>query len=314
MMHLKDFLQNQQAMLKSSPVIVFCGSSYQPLFFSHFFERLRQKEGAIVSALSVDGTEMDSVYSACQISFLGQQLFYWCKDITSMSDKQKKEWYSFCAQYQGPHILLFFVNDMDIIQKLPNSTVVMLDAIDLPLYITLYRYFFELEGSGTFSVTLFEKRATLSCDEACLMMQYQQIVGKSASGFFNVWFDQILEPSSSLFRVAQYFFARDAYLLMRELSLLEQEYPVEFWLVFWSEQLWQALIFISEAKKSGPLEARKKVSRLPFSFMTKDWKNVSEAELINSHEFLYEADFRMKTGGLCERLDLFYARFLSRTF
>ncbi len=75
MMHLKDFLQNQQAMLKSSPVIVFCGSSYQPLFFSHFFERLRQKEGAIVSALSVDGTEMDSVYSACQISFFRSATF-----------------------------------------------------------------------------------------------------------------------------------------------------------------------------------------------------------------------------------------------
>lgn len=313
-MHLKDFLQNPQAKLTSSPVLIFTGSNYQPLFFSRFWTKLREQSSLQVRILSFEDIELDTLYATCQTSFLGQQFIYWCKDITALNDRFKKEWLGFCMQYVGPHVLVMFYEDTELVQKQSKIANIFLDTVDASLYSLLFRYFIGSEANSTFIQMLFAKRATITLDEACIMMHYQQVLGKSLPNFFETWFDKILEPSSSLFHVAQYLFARDGQQFMRELALLEREYPVEFWLVFWSEQLWQALIFVSEARKVGPIEARKKVSRLPFSFMTKDWKTISEEELIKAHTFLYNADFRMKNGFLVGGLDLFYAKFLSRSF
>ncbi len=157
---------------------------------------------------------------------------------------------------------------------------------------------------------LFQRVRTLTLSDALLLGQYQLLVGRNGQQFLTQWLDRLVDQKPSLFSLSEYLFARDAtrfYALWHEIGL---QYVREFWVVYWSEQLLQALTFIGAASKEGAVAARKQVTRLPFSFMNTDWRTWSVAQLAALHDELYAADYHAKHGGIIQGLDIFYANML----
>ena len=128
--------------------------------------------------------------------------------------------------------------------------------------------------------------------------------------FFSSWFDRIVEQKQSLFALSNYFFAKDSKNFYAAWRSVAADYPPEFWIAFWAEQLWQAMIFVTLAQTEDLSVAKKSVSRLPFAFMYKDWRKYSVADLTQAHALLYAIDYANKNGSVIDGLELWHAKFL----
>src|SRR5205807_225901 len=112
----------------------------------------------------------------------------------------------------------------------------------------------------------------------------------------------------------QYFFSKQKSNFFSLWGELRLQYPDEFWVVFWSEQLWQAIVFCEEASRNGAARAKSLVNRLPFSFMQKDWQSYKNDELISAHDFLYSIDYSLKNSAGTFGIDLFVHKFIHKDF
>jgi hypothetical protein len=121
-------------------------------------------------------------------------------------------------------------------------------------------------------------------------------------------------PELSLFTLSQYFFARDGMRFFKQWSILKDQYAAPFWISFWSEQLWRASSFIELSEQHNFAEAKRISFKLPFSFIQRDWKNVTVQELKRAHDVLYHCDCAIKNGGDPNVLELFYTDYLQRQY
>ena len=179
-------------------------------------------------------------------------------------------------------------------------------------YTKVYQWVYEIHKPSQFSEQLFRQRATIDLEQALSLMRYDMVVGKNKEDFFASYIPLLVKHEESLFALSQYFFALQQEKFFTALAPLELVYPIEFWIAFWLEQVWQALIFVDTAFKQGPLAAKSYVSRLPFSFTQKDWKHFSSAELIEAHEKLYIFDYMFKNGVSSAGLHIWYIDFLNK--
>ena len=128
------------------------------------------------------------------------------------------------------------------------------------------------------------------------------------------WFEKIVVPEESLFSLAQFFFARKKDAFFKVWLNLKDEYNGAFWTTFWSEQLWKAYHVVSLRKEGNFAAAKQMESRLPFSFLQKDWKTFDAKELSHAHDFLYSIDHRLKNGLSDNGLEIFYHGFMRGAF
>lgn len=246
-----------------------------------------------------------------ETSFLGNRMLYWVKNIHTLDAATRKAWLSYVQTYEGPHTLLYWSSDHKIVAKEEVLVIELPDYCSLALYIALYRSFYPSLGCDTTFVThLFEQSSTMTLDEACLVMGYQSVIGKKHDTFFAQWLSKLIIPEKSLFLLSQYLFARQSKLFLQHWKSLKADFPDEFWVAYWSEQMWQAALFIMRARKDGYDVARKAAYKLPFSFMNKDWQKYTQESLIQAHQFLWKLDHRLKnSAGTCG-LELWYSLFL----
>jgi hypothetical protein len=105
--------------------------------------------------------------------------------------------------------------------------------------------------------------------------------------------------------------SRQFFLQWQRVSLI---YPPQFWISFWSEQLWRACSYIQLQKDGKRDEAKKIGYRLPFSFLNNAWRTYSIGELQQAHSLLYDIDYHLKQGGNEYSLELLYARLLNKSW
>jgi hypothetical protein len=167
---------------------------------------------------------------------------------------------------------------------------------------------------------VYKEQQKIPLDTACMMMEYMSVfyLQDDASSAHELLFSRLLEkiskPEQSLFVVSQYFFAKESVNFFAAWHAVATDFPVEFWTTYWSEQLWQASLFVAQVKELGPLGARKGINRLQFSFMQRDWKKYTARELCAAHNFLYSVDYGLKNGYATHGLELFFEHFLQGTF
>ena len=146
------------------------------------------------------------------------------------------------------------------------------------------------------------------------MMAYQATVGRKYQDFFADWLDKLIIPQKSFFTLSQYLFARRPQLFFEQWNACKGEYPPEFWIAYWSEQIWQAMLYVQRARTQGVMEAKKGTYKLPFSFLNKDWSHYTPATLAAAHEALYCFDYNLKNGGTGNGLELWYHKFIKSSF
>lgn len=304
------------------------------LFFSQLFARLKTLSSSYAT-LDCELMELDTLKGQLEMSFLGTRLVYFVKHAHTLDEAGKKSWESFIKKYEGPHCIVYVkvsarqskASAASIQPALPIAELttspevwstsavsrlsISIDLVDMQLYQTLAHFLYPDVALDSFFLSqLFHRHETLSLDDACRMMAYQATVGRKCEPFFAQWLSRLIVPQKSFFTLSQYLFARRPQLFLEQWDICKGQYPPEFWIAYWSEQLWQAMLFVQRARAKGIFEAKKGTYRLPFSFLNKDWALHTPESLAAAHEALYRFDYNLKNGGTGHGLELWYHRFL----
>ncbi len=250
--------------------------------------------------LLLDDYNLEDLFAQLSITFLGQTSIYAIKDgDISAADRKKLD--SFLKEYSGPHTVYFFTSD-----QIYEKNALLLDAA---ITKKSFQEFAALSGNTSVAPTFIEKLFTLKTsytfDESLTLISYAHLLGARSETFFSEWVSRILVDDISLFTLSQHFFAQQKNLLLQEWLRLKDRYPTEFWIAFFSEQLWQAMLYNQYASRGRAAEAKRFAYRLPFSYFQKDWKRYSLAQLTKAHEFLYEVDYGLKNGYATDGIELF---------
>lgn len=293
-------------------IVCFRADVYSALFFSLLIQTLKKK--IMLQTIDVEHYSFDEIKRMMSSSFLGQNYFYWLKDMSNDNQTIIKM-QSFFSKYSGPHTIIFFAKN-GFAKEL--SEIIYIDlpqVIDVQIYQKLLELFFPVQlFDKAFFSKFFQKYSQVSLDQACLIMQYQMTLGRKFEQFLYEWADRIISPDYSLFVLSQNLFAQEYQAFFTLLEKFKGEYPDEFWVVFWAEQLWQAILYVSKAAQQNPIEAKKYVNRLPFSFMNKDWKRFPVSFLVKAHQELYLTDYMLKNSNNDYALELWYHKFFLRKF
>lgn len=314
MSQLKEILEQFSFPGSINPkAILFTGSDYPLLFFSLLYARLRVNKLPI-HILDVSQCTVEQLQAQLSGTFLGTAHIYILKNFGGLGADKLETIKVMCSTYQGPHQLFCFFLDEEVMKDQSISFIPIPSQIDHEDYICLRAFLGCTSRESQFSRFLFARAKTISLENACLMHYYQSTLGKNISMFFSEWLEKVLGMQTSLFTLSQYFFSKNAQAFFALKKRYDTEYAQEFWIGYWSLQLWQANIYIEFARQNKIVEGRKYAGRLPFTFMQKDWKHYQPAELAAAHTFLYEVDFNLKNGGSEFGLHVFYLKFLHGHF
>jgi len=311
-MKLKTFLLtcSKQQTLPSS-VIYFKSNEYPLLFFSQIITRLKLLNSSF-KVLNLQEFDWQQLQATLATTFLGSVQTFWLGDISELSVSYKKELFEYLKTYAGPHTLLFFIDEKEQFQI--GSPVIILNESLAPADLdNLFEFLWQTDARRFLTMTK-QNYKTLSLDMIILLGQYSIVLGDKTELFMRSWYEKIVQPEESLFILAQSFFARKKDMFYRTWISLKDEYSEPFWTVYWSEQLWRAYHVVMLRNRQKLQEAKQMSYRLPFSFMQKDWQTTTGKELQAAHDFLYQVDCHVKTGGSSLALELFYHKFMNKDF
>lgn len=304
------------------------------LFFSFFTKKFREllKSKSSIFSETIDlassySQENFVLKSKLETSFLGQKNLYILSGFQELKQKDSTSLVAYLENYTGPNYVVFFTDDSVNLDNLGNlglnksKLVVKIENfVDKKTFISLAEFFLGLEGlagAGSFAKIvddIFTKNLELCLDDACVIINHAYLAGSSYKEFSDSWLNKIVTPQKSLFILSQYFFDRNPKIFLRLWQNVKNDFPEQFWISFWAEQVWRACNFVKLTRERRLDEAKKVAYRLPFSFMQRSWRNFTVSELSNAHNFLYSIDYSIKNCGEPFSIDLFYSKFLSSEF
>jgi hypothetical protein len=312
-MELVDFLKESDPFQGKDVVILQrktdAKGGVPTLFLATLFSHMKEQFPG--SSLDVEDRSLPEIMIQLRMSFLGSKLLYFVKNTHTLSLAQKSTWIPFVSTYEGPHCLLLY----DSVSSPSNRMLVveLPDKVDSVLYASLFLFLYpDTPLDPTFVRRLFFHQQTLSLEGATLLMMYQRVMGKNAELFFKNWFARIYSPSKPLYQLSQYFFAQQPQKFFTHWKECLEDYPEEFWVSYWSEQLWHALLFVVRAR-TGDF-GYEQAYRLPYSFRDRDWSRYSPETLVKAHQFLYQFDYTLKNSVESHGLELMYHLFLHKKF
>ncbi len=292
-------------------VLQFIANEYLYLFASNIATMFKKDKSCTLSFLDTSKLSVDEIIAKLSIGFLGQRIIYWVKDFSLLSDSTKNSLIKYFQTCSGPNGVIFFDSANKL--KLENEqkiSVDLLPPITAYQYQELYKLFYpEFTQSYLFSKKTFEANPKISLEVGCALMFYDSCLGRNSDIFFKKWFSKIAPSDKSLFALSGFLLDRDKRQFFGQWFKYKGDYPEEFWIVYFSELIWQAIIFINKANKQGIIDAKRTAYRLPFSFMNKSWKQYDIQFLISSYQELYKLDYGFKNGVPRYGLDLWLFKF-----
>jgi len=319
-MKLIDFIDNVQKESFFNEHMIFHFTSkgeYPLIFFSFLLKKLKEIVPFEIEIINLDSKDLLGIKSKLSTTFLGQKKLYWLEDISSLKAKERAKWVEYIKQYNGPNLLGFFSDESIKLGKKKNVLVAQIDNfVDQKIFLKMVEFSSKLLTKSLAKIfsSFFTSHKKITLDTSCMLMNYSFLVGRQHKEFCEKWLNKIITPEKSLFTLSQYFFDRNPKRFLQLWDDVKDDYSDQFWVTFWSEQVWRSCNVLQFIKARNMPEARKVSFRLPFSFMQRSWRNFSIDELKNAHKFLYSIDYSLKNGGDPFSLDLFFSRFFQRSF
>jgi len=291
-------------------VIYFTANTYPFNFFKLFFNFLNKQHRIKTTNLFINNlAEWQACLPNLEMSFLGQKSYYWRLDA-----KNKQAIYKYLANYQGPHTILIFVNSDDL-----NSNQKNIINLELKTNKELASLVRLLPGANYLRITNFIKQVQdklgvqLNIDQFCILIQYGLLV-RDLDEFDLKWVYQVIDLEQSLFDLSKHFLFRDSAAFYKSWATVSTTYPEQFWITFFSEQLFRAHWFIVYQKEQNFRLAKQIGFRLSFNFMKNGWRYLDPNLLLKAHDFLYQADYQIKNGGSELWLEAFFNKFFKSDF
>lgn len=295
----------------SHQVVCFTAKNYPFNFFKLLFSFLKKQHHLSVSNLFVNSvSDWQLCKKSLEMSFLGQSSYYWFGEL-GVDGKTKQQIYNYLANYQGPHHILIFINSdesipegfgykIDLNFKINKEFNSLIKLFPTTNHFRLIKFIKNIQDHLNMSFNL---------DQLCLLMQYGSLV-RDLEEFDIKWIPQIINTEQSLFELSKYFLFRDSTAFYKSWATLNENYPEQFWISFFSEQLFKAYWFVIY-QKSGDFKLSKQIGfRLPFDFMKTGWRYIDPNVLKSAHHELYVVDYQLKNGGSELWLETFLNKFL----
>lgn len=294
-----------------TPGFVLClqADGYPILLCQHIISHLSKIGKQEIVSLPMSGDSTAPLMAALQTEFLGQRSIYWLHADESLSKKNYDLWLDFLRSYSGPHAIIFCATKP--LSNTPSNwmTVPLPAEVDISLF-KLLASTLDLKNTQ-FIDQIFQSVRYMPPDTALLLCQYGKLVGRNTASFTTDWLPSLVVPEQSLFNLSQALFGKKAKSFYLQWKQFEGMYPLQFWLTFWSEQIWRAYCYV-RLQRAGKILAAKKIGyRLPFSFLNKDWRLHSLQKLADAHRQIYSLDYHIKQGGKEHHLELLYNNFFS---
>lgn len=331
-MKLADFLveAKKESFWSENRIICFRSEEFSFLFFRLLFASLKEKGIVKITPLRVE--EKLKLWQTLQQSFLGETSFYWLGDIAkNFSSKRKKknsepDVVEVLSHYRGPHSIAFFVSNE---HKISASALKRMCMVDLPLFLDslLVRKLFsfvskefcekQLSSQKNKIVQDLSKTGRIDVDTCCMLAYYLSVTSAKFIGEQEEKLATVIDPQLSLGTLSQKFFTKQKKQFFLLWSKCFPLYPIPFWTVYWSEQVWRAYNVLTFLKQNNLYAARRFSFRLPPSFIKNDWRRCSQKELAAAYQVIYDIDFGFKTGSLSSAsgvsLDLFFSSYFLGT-
>lgn len=307
-------LFSRPAAFESYRVMCLKSNSYYPLFMRLLSEKISASLHVSCTVIEPGEIKLSELIAHLSISFLGQRSLCWIKNSAGFDTQTRKKVFEWLDLGSNEHPVLISSELTGSCKERDGALVVVVpDGLDEQTGLLLASSMISSEQSVlSFIKKLYQVHKRIPLDHLVMLCSYARVLGqKQQAHFCEMWLEKIVEPDKSLFTLSQYFFSRQPHEFLTLWSKVRSDYPDEFWVVFWSEQLWQALTFIEKARIIGATDARKYVSRLPFSFMQKDWQLHDAERLIRGMTYLYTTDHALKNGAGSLGIDYFVRRFVA---
>lgn len=300
--------QSIKGMSVEHPVIRFkITNRFPSLFFSHFV--------CLQDLVILDITQKSAeIKLQLETSFLGLTQHYWLGFLDLLPKSQQQEWDCYLDTYQGPN-KLFYASTVDGKTDMTRNVFVIPDHIDKNMFKILYAFLMPHEANVESHIkNLFAKAELVDLDCACLLVHYFKVIGSQSKEFFECWLPKLMMSQQSLFSLSQYFFAQQRKQFIYYWQTIKDDYPDQFWISYWSDQIWRAAFYCKYMSERKYSEAKKIGYRLPFGFLQKYYKGCSFYDLLNMHQKLYVLDYELKNGASSIGLDVILLHFFTKHY
>lgn len=258
--------------------------------------------------ISLQSNTFDVVNSMFSMTFLGEKRIYFLCDLQLLSPAGQKK-YIDCLRLINSEHIIFLVTQNDISYGTPITTKTILtrhEAIVLASLIAskeqsyFFPFFDALENQG---IKIFPK-------DLNFLLLYSGVVGDKSPEFFTTWIPRIFSSEKSLFQLSDAFFAKELTVFLNFWHTLSEQYSIAFWSLFFSEQIFKAVLYIKACKTKKKIEPEIK-HRLPFRFLNKSWQLHDISALINLHQEICNFDIAFKNGEVRqEQLELLCLQYI----
>ncbi len=279
---------------------IFCEKIIPEKIIAFHKDILKRSYNLAYYTIFLQDVDMDELFVQLSVTLLGDRAVFALKD-GDLSVASRKKIDAFLKEYTGPHDVFFFTYDPSY-KKNAYKADISISKKDFQTIVSLTA---PMNIASSFISQLYKTRDTYTFDEAVMFIRYADLLGGRHDLFFSEWYPRLLADDISLFTLSTYFFAQQKSSLVAEWNRLKNKYPVEFWISFFSEQLWQASLYLRLARQGRAVEAKRYAYRLPYSFFQKDYKRYSLNSLAQAHKFLYLIDYGLKNGYATDGFDLF---------
>lgn len=293
----------------------FIGKEYPYIFFEQLYKFIKNKNLRVILSLDSELMTENELKMKLDMSFLSKGVIYWLKNFHNIPTLAKESLLNYFKYYKGPNSIIFFDNNRTESATNDNYLKIILpDKLEKQEYEEIYNFFYSLFPINSFFTNKVYEFLKPSLQKACILMSYQSLLGRNCELFFNNWFEKIVDSDTSLFNLSKLFFECNCKDFFNQWIKCRDDYSEEFWIVFWSEQLWQAFFFIKKANREGVLAAKKLGLKLPFSFINKTWQFYNTEFIKNAYNYLYKIDYLSKNGVGKYGLELWFYKFLTKEF
>lgn len=320
-MNFIEFLElaTQENFWLNNFVFCFKGKQYPILFFNNLFQVLYKQKfiNEKPRFLQISSLDLSDIFHSLSTSFLGSAYFYNLGEVGLKSDKKTKEILNFIKSYEGPNKISLFLNEDITLESKNTFPVINLDEeINNKSFVLLAKFLKrdQLLHKSNLIKKMFDNIKTLSLDNCCIMFEYLDLANSNNIKDFEKLISILFESKEPLHNLSKTFFSKSGAECFKCWIKIKDDYPPIFWVMYWSEQLWQGFNVINFLEKGKLIEAKKIGYRLPFNFFNQLWKLCNKQELINAHSFIYLADFKLKRGSILEFFELFLSKYFSGEF
>ncbi len=300
----------------SKHVFLFAAHSSELLMHvSLLFNALCNAKQIPLITLSVREKSLHDIKEILESSFLGQNNWYAIYDLEQHAKNSATTLLNYLLQYTGPHRIIVCYS-----AESAHAGLLQKQSIELPVELSVQQVAdFGLPTRVCNIQTiqlLLAKNNLFSLASFLSALPYVPVLGKLlVPSFQEQYLPRLVKTEvGSLFTFTDLFWQRKSTAFYEQWAHLKQIYVPQFWITFWSDQLFRASCYaVSMRAKENAVAQQIAARKLSFWYIKSGWQNIDANLLATLHDLLYTIDYRSKTGGDTEMIEYIYQRWFNRS-